>query len=259
MAGKIKTNPSNLSFMTKKVLWIYLSECIGTALLVGVGLSVVILDNGAGSPVETWIPDAGARRALTGFLFGTTGCLITLSPVGKISGAHINPIVSLAFRFKQRMSTRHTVGYIIAQLTGSVIGASPLLLWGRMGDSIRYGATIPLPSAPIAAFIGEVVTSFLLIALIFFFTGHKKLRRFTPYMIPPLYCLMVWLEAPLSGTSTNPARSLGPAVISGIWTGYGLYYWIAPITGAMLAVLLFRMPFLWKWRIVLPKLYHRPS
>ena len=86
--------------MTKKVLWIYLSECIGTALLVGVGLSVVIFNNGPGSPVTAWIPDEGARRALTGFLFGTTGCLITLSPIGRISGAHINPIVSLMFAFE---------------------------------------------------------------------------------------------------------------------------------------------------------------
>lgn len=248
-----------LLLMTKKVLWIYLSECIGTALLVGVGLSVVIFNNGPGSPVTAWIPDEGARRALTGFLFGTTGCLITLSPIGRISGAHINPIVSLAFRLKKRMSSRHTAGYIFAQLAGSIIGACPLLCWGRMGEGIHYGATIPLQSAPLAAFAGEVITSFLLIAVIFFFTGHKKLRRFTPYTIPPLYCLMVWLEGPLSGTSTNPARSLGPAVISGVWTGYWLYYWIAPLTGAFLAFLFFKMPFLWKWRLVLPKLYHRPN
>ena len=244
--------------MKKKVFWIYLSECIGTALLVGVGLSVVIFNNGEGSPVRTWIPNDGARRALTGFLFGTTGCLITLSPVGRISGAHINPIVSLAFRLKKRISSRHTAGYILAQLAGSVIGACPLLLWGRQGSSVLYGATLPLPGSTMAAFMGEVITSFLLIALIFFFTGHRKLRRFTPYMIPPLYCLMVGIEGPLSGTSTNPARSLGPAIVSGAWTGHWLY-WVAPAIGALLGVLLFEMPFRWKRWKILPKLYHRPK
>ncbi len=240
--------------MRRKVFYIYLSECIGTALLVGVGLSVVIFNNGDGSPIRAWIPDAGTRRAITGFLFGTTGCLITLSPVGRISGAHINPIVSIAFLLKRKMSWLHTLGYIIAQMIGSVIGAIPLLLWGKWGASVQYGATIPLAGALPAAFAGETITSFLLVAGIFFFIGHKKLRRFTPYLIPPLYCLMVWAEGPLSGTSTNPARSFGPAVASGIWTGYWLY-WIAPVLGAGIAVLLFEMPFLWKWKIKIPKLY----
>jgi aquaporin Z len=244
--------------MKKKLFWIYLSECTGTALLVLVGLSVVIFNNGEGSPVRNWIPDDGVRRYLTGFLFGTTGCLITLSPVGKISGAHINPIVSLAFRLKKRMLPLHTLGYMIAQLAGSVIGACPLLLWGRMGSSVLYGATIPRPGSTLAAFTGEVITSFLLIALIFFFTGRKKLRRYTPYMIPPLYCLMVGLEGSLSGTSTNPARSFGPAVVSGVWTGHWIY-WTATALGAVLAVFFFSMPFLRKWRKVLPKLYHAPA
>lgn len=239
--------------MKKKILRIYLSEFVGTALLVGVGLSIVIFNNGDGSPVKTWVPDEGWRRALTGFLFGTTGCLITLSPIGKISGAHINPIVSIAFRMKQRMSTPHTLGFIVAQMTGSVIGAFPLLLWGARGASVGYGATIPQPGGIPAAFIGEVVTSFLLVAGIFFFIGHHALKRFTPYLMPVLYCIMVWAEGKISGTSTNPARSFGPAVVSGLWTGYWLY-WIAPLTGMFIAVGLFGMPFLWRWTIDVPKL-----
>src|SRR5262249_53013975 len=122
--------------MRRKIFFIYGSEFIGTALLVGVGLSVVIANNGDGSPLWRWLPSAGAHRALTGLLFGTTGCLITLSPIGHISGAHINPIVSLAFWWKRRMSTRHTIGYIISQVSGAIAGAFPLLLWGNQGKSI---------------------------------------------------------------------------------------------------------------------------
>jgi aquaporin Z len=241
--------------MRSKLVYIYLSECIGTALLVAIGLSVVIFDNGDGSPIRSLLPDPGARRALTGFLFGCTGCAITLSPVGRISGAHINPIVSFAFRLRKRMFTAHFLGYVIAQLTGSVLGAIPLLLWGRQGASVGYGNTVPLAGRIPAAFIGETITSFLLVACIFFFSGQRKLRRFTPFLMPPLYCAMVFAEGALSGTSTNPARSLGPAVVSDTWTAWWLY-WLAPLAGAALAVWFFRLPIL-KWWKVLPKLRHR--
>jgi aquaporin Z len=222
--------------------------------LVLVGLSIVIFINGDGSPVKAWIPGEGIRRAVTGFLFGTVGCLITISQIGKISGAHINPIVSIAFFIKCKMSFRHTMGFIIAQMAGSVAGGLPLLLWGRQGDSVDYGATVPGPGGTVPAFIGEVVTSFMLIAGIFFFAGHHKLKRFTPYLMPFLYCLMVYAEGKISGTSTNPARSFGPAVVSGIWKSYWLY-WVAPVAGTLLALGLFEMPFLWKWKITVPKVY----
>jgi aquaporin Z len=241
--------------MRRKVFYIYLSECIGTALLIGVGLSVVIFDNGDGSPVLAWIPDAATRRALTGFLFGTTGCLITLSPVGRISGAHINPTVTIAFWLRRRMSARHALGYVLAQSAGAVIGALPLLLWGKMGASVGYGNTVPIPGELPAAFGGEVITSFLLVAGIFFFSGHRGLRRFTPFLIPPLFCVMVWAEGALSGTSTNPARSLGPAVVSGVWTAWWIYL-LAPIAGGCLAVCFFKLPVL-RWWKVLPKVFHR--
>jgi aquaporin Z len=241
--------------MRKKLCYIYLSEFIGTALLVAVGLSIVIFNNGDGSPIRSLVPDPGERRALTGFLFGCTGCFITLSPVGRISGAHINPIVSFAFRLRKRMFTRHFVGYVLAQLTGSILGAIPLLLWGRQGASVGYGNTVPLAGQITAAFLGETITSFMLVAGIFFFSGHRKLRRFTPFLMPPLYCVMVFAEGALSGTSTNPARTLGPAVVSGVWTDWWLY-WLAPVAGATLAVWCFRLPVL-KWWNVLPKVRHR--
>jgi aquaporin Z len=233
--------------MRRKLPYIYLSECIGTALLVAIGLSVVIFNNGDGSPIRTLIPDAGARRALTGFLFGCTGCGITLSPVGRISGAHINPIVSFAFRLRKRMFTRHLVGYVLAQVIGSILGALPLLLWGRQGASVGYGNTVPIPGKIPQAFAGETITSFLLVAGIFCFTGSRKLRHFTPFLMPPLYCVMVYAEGALSGTSTNPARSLGPSVVSGIWTAWWLY-WLAPLAGASLAVWFFRLPMLKWWK-----------
>lgn len=239
--------------MKSKFLKAYLSEFIGTALLVLVGLSVVILINGKGSPILKIIPDAGLRRAVSGFLFGTTGCLITISPVGKISGAHINPVVSIAFWLRKNMQFKNMLGFIAAQMAGAAIGCLPLLFWGKQGQSMNYGATIP--NELNAAFIGEIWTTFVLIAVILFFTARDKLKNFTPFMMPVIYCVMVFVEAPVSGTSTNPARSFGPAVVSAIWSDYWLY-WVAPVIGMLIAVLVFNIGWLKHLKSDVAKLYH---
>jgi aquaporin Z len=215
------------------------SEFIGTALLLTIGLSVVIFDWGDGSPVTKLIPDVPSRRLITGFLFGCTGCLVTLSPVGKISGAHINPAVSIAFWLRGKMKTHAMLGYIISQMLGAVVGCLPLLLWGQQGRSVGYGNTIPGNAGIIAALIGEALTTACLIAIIFSFVGSPKLRNYTPYTMPFLYSFMVWAESALSGCSTNPARSFGPAVVSGVYTGYWVF-WAGPMAGVLIVVGLFR-------------------
>ena len=224
----------------KSTLPLFLAEGIGTALLLAFGLSFVIFDWGTGSPVAQLIPSEPLRRAVTGFLFGTTGCLVTISPVGKLSGAHINPAVSLAFWLRGKMKTGTMIGYIISQMIGAVIGCLPLLLWRDQGLSVHYGITVPGESGVGAAFWGEVITTAALILLLFVFVGSKKLRDYTPYTMPFLYSFMVWAEAPLSGCSTNPARSFGPAVVSGVYTDYWLY-WVAPVMGVLLVVGVFRL------------------
>lgn len=235
---------------------LFFSELIGTALLVLVGLSVVILMFGTGSVMAHLIPDEGLRRLITGFLFGTTGASIALSPIGKISGAHINPVVTLAFRLMGKLDRRTTVGYLVAQLVGAVVGSLPLLLWGAMGKSIAFGATWPGPGVALStALLGEVVTTFTMVTLLAVFLAFRNIRPFTPFIFPPLYAIMVWLESPLSGTSTNPARTLGPAVISGEWQDWWIYWW-GPIAGMFLAVLV--CSFLAK-RIEVAKLYYFDS
>jgi aquaporin Z len=216
---------------------VYLSELVGTALLVLVGLSLVILMFGAGTPMARLVPGEGLRRLITGFLFGTTGACIALSPVGNASGAHINPAVTLAFRLMGKLDLRTTLGYIGAQLIGAVVGSLPLLFWGAMGKSVDFGATVPGASITFTtAFLGEMVTTFTMVALLAVFLGFRHLRPFTPGIFPPLYAIMVWAESPISGTSTNPARSLGPAVVSGEWQGWWIY-WAGPLAGMLLAVL----------------------
>ncbi|HEY6363790.1 MAG TPA: aquaporin [Candidatus Binatia bacterium] len=97
-----------------RIPWqLFSSELIGTAVLVLVGLSLVIVMFGAGSPLVPLLPNEGLRRLITGFLFGTTGALIALSPVGKESGAHINPVVTVGFWLMHAIDARVATGYIL--------------------------------------------------------------------------------------------------------------------------------------------------
>lgn len=200
-----------------------------------VGCSLVVLAFGASSPVASMLPGGGARRALTGFLFGGVGALIAVSRVGKISGAHLNPVVTLAFWFEGRLSGGVALGYLGSQLVGAVLGALPLRLWGALGASVAYGATLPGPAGPWVALLGEAGATFCLVASLFLFLGRRRLRAFTPALFPFLYAFLVWAEAPLSGTSTNPARTLGPGLVSGDTTGWWAYL-LGPVVGMLAAI-----------------------
>jgi aquaporin Z len=213
----------------------YLAEFLGTAVLLLLGLSLVIFMFGEGSPAGQIIPNYKLRQCITGFLFGCVGASIALSPIGSVSGAHINPVVTLAFRLFGKIDLKTSLGYIIAQLAGAVAGCLPLLFWGTMGQSIYYGGTMPgIDYSILTVLMGEIITTFCLVTGLCLFLGFHKIRRFTPFMIPFLYAIMVPLEASISGTSTNPARSLGPSIISGQWEGWWIY-WIGPIIGTLLA------------------------
>jgi aquaporin Z len=232
---------------------LFMAELVGTGLLLLIGLSSVILMFGEGNPVERFVPSLEVRRALNGFLFGSIGSTIALSPLGRVSGAHVNPIVTMGFWLMGKLSSRSAVGYALAQFVGATLGCLPLLLWGSMGRSVNFGATLPDKDYSIFTVVmGEVVTTFFLISALCIFLAFHRIRRFTPAMIPFLFAIMVPLEAGISGTSVNPARSFGPAAISGEWQGWWVY-WVGPLIGALLALLVCNS--LAK-RIEVAKLYH---
>ena len=235
---------------------LFVSEMVGTALLLASGLSLVIFMFGAGSPVAQWVPNEALRRSLSGFVFGTFGATIALSPVGKVSGAHINPAVTLGFLLLRKITGRVAFGYVVAQLTGAVVGSLPLLAWGETGRSISFGATLPGSGyATTTVLLGEAATTFGLVVGLCVFIGVRELRRFTPAMIPCLYAIMVPLEASISGTSTNPARSFGPAVVSGRWDGWWIY-WVGPAIGVAAGILACSF---FASRIDVAKIYHFES
>jgi len=217
---------------------VYVAEFIGTALLVLLGISVVTLIFGEGAFVADVIPSLRLRRILSGFIFGSIGAIISVTKIGRISGAHINPAVTMVFLFFGKIDLKTAAGYVLAQFAGAVAGALPLLAWGSMGASIEYGATVPGAEYPIwEALFGEFITTFIMVTLLVLFLAFRETRSFTPLIFPILYAIMVPLEAPLSGISTNPARSFGPAVISGEWKGFWIYI-VGPYMGALVASVL---------------------
>ena len=254
-AGSDRRAPEPSGPQLRHAWRLWAAEAVGTALLVGVGLSIVIVDTSPGGPLAG-VLGAGAARALTGALFGSTGALIAVSPVGRVSGAHINPIVTLAFVLRRKMRPWLAAGYVVAQLAGAVLGASVLLAWGSTGRSVDFGATLPGASyGPVLACAGEVVTSAALVVSLLAFVGSARLRRFTPLLFPVLYAVMVYLEAPVSGTSTNPARSLGPAVVAEAWRGWWVY-WVGPFLGVLVALAIGRLGFLGDLEVEVAKVYH---
>jgi aquaporin Z len=235
-------------------LWkIFFAEFVGTGLLLLGGLSLVILMFGADNPFAKIVPSLAARRVMNGFLFGSIGASIAISRLGRVSGAHVNPAVTLAFWLAGRLSLRDAGVYVLGQFAGAAAGCVPLLAWGSLGASINYGATVPGNGFTAAeAMLGEAATTFGLVAGLCLFLAFRNLRRFTPIMVPFLYAIMVPIEASVSGISTNPARSFGPAVVSGVWRDYWVYI-VGPAIGSFVA--LFVCMRLAK-RIEVAKLYH---
>lgn len=244
-ANPIKNQPSSFQLL--------LSEFIGTALLLLVGLSLVTFMFGTGSPMAELIPSVTHRRIVTGFLFGGWGAAISLTNIGKVSGAHINPAVTMVFWIFKKIETRTAGYYVLGQLAGAIVGCLPLLAWGSMGESLKFGATTPgADYSVLTALLGEVITTFIMVSGLVLFIGFRNLRPYTPAIFPIIYAIMVPLEADISGTSTNPARSLGPSIVSGEWTGWWIY-WVGPLTGAFLSSVALSMV---AKRITVAKLYH---
>lgn len=235
---------------------LYLAEFAGTALLVAIGVSFVIAIFAQGSPIQSLLPSEAARRFLAGGLFGLVGSLIAVSPIGRISGAHINPAVSLAFWLEGKLAWPDAGLFILAQTGGGILGALCLLAWGQTGRSVAFGVTEPGEGMPLwSALAGEIAITFVLILTIFITAAHVRTRRFTPWTMPFLFSILAWCEGPVSGASANPARSIGPALIAGIWSDQWIYL-LGPMLGSALAIGFIRLQIVRLPRVMVARLSH---
>lgn len=200
-----------------------LAECLGTFCLVFAGTGAIVI-NGASQGA---IGHAGI--ALT---FG----LIVMAMIytfGDVSGAHLNPAVSIAFALGGRSSWKEVPGYIGAQIIGAV-AASGLLKRLFPADA-TLGATLP-SGPPMQSFVLEIVlTAILMLAILSVSTGAKEKGVTAGIAIGGVIALEAMFAGPVCGASMNPARSLAPALVSG-QLGHLWIYLTAPVIGAALAV-----------------------
>lgn len=211
-------------------------EFVGTAILVFGGLSAVVLDFMRGSPVADVIPSVSMRLLLTGALFAATGSLVAISPIGRRSGAHLNPSVTLAFWWQRHAHGRDLAGYIGAQLAGGAFGALLIrVVWRSRAATVNFGVTAPRHDVgPWEAVVIEALMTAGLILTIFLFVSSPRTARWTPVATWAAVTVMVWKVAPLTGTSLNTARSLGPAIVAPDFDRFWIYI-VGPIAGSVVS------------------------
>lgn len=189
-----------------------------------------------GSPVRQAIPDAFARRALMGLAMGATAIALIYSPWGRRSGAHINPATTLTFLRLGRVRAPDAAAYLVAQLAGGLAGA--MTVAGVLGAAflappVSAVATVPGPAGVAVAFAAEIAISFLLM-LVVLTVGGTRWAPYTGLLAGAMVCLYIIFEAPLSGMSMNPARTLASAIPASSYRGLWIYF-TAPLGGMLLA------------------------
>jgi aquaporin Z len=219
----------------------YSAELIGTLFLVLIGCGSAVI--------------AGQQVGFLGisFAFGLT-VLVMVYAIGPVSGCHVNPAITIAMLVAKKISGRDAVGYLVAQCVGAVLGAAILLAIasGKAGFSIAanglgqngYGALSPHQYSLGACFIAEIVLTFLFLFVIFGSTHANAPKGFAGIAIGLTLVLIHIVGIPITGTSVNPARSLGPALLVGGGALTQLWLFIvAPVLGGVIAALVWRSIF----------------
>ena len=200
----------------------FLAECVGTFSLVLFGCSAIVVDELFGGSIG---------HVGISFSFGII-VMVMIYSFGNISGAHLNPAVTIGFFFSKRLKLKDIPIYISAQLIGAFLAA--LLLRIAFPQSSTLGATLPKVSG-VFAFIVEIILTFILMLVILNVSiGHMEKGIMAGVAIGSLITLEAMVGGPLTGASMNPARSLGPAVI-GLNLSDIYIYIFAPIIGAVSA------------------------
>lgn len=219
----------------KKNLWNAVSHCWQEAVVEAIDTFVLVFV-GTGAVMVNQIADGALTHLGISFVFGAVVAALIYT-TGHISGAHINPAVTLGFWSSGFFPTRKVLPYILAQCLGAIAASALLLL--TLGAVADLGATQPLNGNWWQPLVLETILTFI---LMFVILGSGLDRRSPKGFAGIAIGLTVGLEAacmgPITGASMNPARSLGPAVVASIWQHHWIY-WVAPILGAQLAAIVY--------------------
>lgn len=203
--------------MTKKLI----AEFIGTYMLVFVGTGAIVIENLTGRVTHVGIA-ISFGLVVTAMIYA----------FGSISGAHINPAVTLGFWLTGDAKRSTVLPYITVQMIGAA--AASLTLWTLFPDLKFYGDTIPRGS-DWQSFILEILLTFLLMIVILrIVSGPKENLPLAGLVIGSVVLFEAMFAGPITGASMNPARSFGPALVSGHWRTLWVYL-TAPVIGALLA------------------------
>jgi len=219
----------------------YVAELIGTMALVFFGCGAAVF---AGKGVGAL---SGLGLLGIAFAFGIA-VMVMVYAIGAISGCHINPAITLAMLSARKISLRDAIIYIIVQCVGAIIGAELLLLitYGMPGYALSvnglgqngYDIHSPGGFSLQAGFIAEVLLTFFFVLVIFGATSKEAPKGFAGIAIGFTLFIVHLVGIPITGTSVNPARSLGPALLVGgdalnqLWL-----FWVAPILGGIIAAM----------------------
>jgi aquaporin Z len=223
--------------MTKKLG----AEFLGTFWLVLGGCGSVVL--------AAAFPDLGIGFLGVSLAFGLT--LLTMAfAIGHISGCHINPAVSIGLWAGGRFSSKELVPYIVVQVLGGLCAGAVLyfIASGKAGFDVSagfasngYGAHSPGGYSLGAAFLTEVVMTFMFLLVIHGATDKRAPQGFAPIAIGLCLTLIHLISIPVTNTAVNPARSTGVALFAGGWAVQQLWlFWIAPIIGGILGGVVYR-------------------
>ena len=215
----------------------YLIDGSCLALFMVSATAVATLLQHPASPLAGWSGSPMLQRLPMGLAMGLTCIALIYSPLGARSGAHMNPAVTLTFLRLGKIAPRDAAGYIAGQFAGGAAGVvvATWALNGLPGDpAVNYVATVPGDAGTSLAFAAELLISFVMMMMVLQMTSRTRLARFTGLVAGLLVTLYIVLEAPLSGMSMNPARTLGSNVLAAAWSPLWIYF-TAPPLGMLLA------------------------
>jgi aquaporin Z len=215
----------------------YVMEGVGTAtLLLNICLAGTLLYSPA-SPSAGWSVGNTARESLMGFSVALSAFFLIRSPLGRRSGAHFNPAVTLSYLYLRKINRWDALLYVAVQFAGATFGVlvAAVLLGNAISASpVSYMVTLPSASGEFAAFCAELLLAYALMMVLLLSTNSRRVYIYAPVLVGFTTISYFVFCSSVSGFSVNPARSFASALFAELWRGFWIYL-LGPVLGAIAA------------------------